>query len=496
MEDMRIHHNEEVEIDTKRIAGALGDSARLIGAAALVCAVLVSLYTLIFVPPMYQSSAMFYVKNSVLSPDSVSAGVGVGDLSASRELVDSCIVILNTRQTLDAVMEETGVKLTEKQLEKRISAVSVDNTEIFRVTVMAPDAQEALKIAEAIVRILPMKISGIIEGASVKIVDTPVAAVQPVSPRYAMNALIGLLAGLVLAAGFAVLRELLDSSVYSEDEVDENCRYPVLAVVPDMSRPDERSWGGKKRSGEKAPDLQEYSEGCSFAAAEAYRLLRTKLQFSFDDVSGGRVVGISGAMSGEGKSVCAVNLAYHMAQLGQRVLLIDCDVRDSSLESRLRLSKTPGLSDYLTGQSGRREIFQMYGAGTGRQAFAVITSGRIPHAPAELLSSREMAELLACVREEYDWIILDLPAVGEVSDVLAVAAMSDGMVMVIRQGYSSCETLNAAIRQLAFVETRILGIVFNGARKGSVRRKQRWDKVDRYDGEQGGQETAGESVRV
>lgn len=502
MEEMRKQQTEEIRIDLRRLTKALMRNGWLIGMTAAVCAVLVLAYTLLFAAPMYQSSALFYVKNSSPSGDSPSASVNPGDLSASRELVDSCLVILRTRQTMDAVMETAGVELSERQIEKRITAAPVDGTEMFCVTVTAPEAQEALKLADAVARILPRQISAVIEGTSVKLVDAPVKAARPESPGHALCALIGLLAGLALAIGFVVLRELLDSTVYSVQELVENCPCPVLAAVPDVSERERKWWNRRKMQDGETPDPQVQSErallgdSVGFAAAEAYRLLRTKLQHAFVDEGGCRVIGISSALGGEGKSACAVNLAYHMAQTGKRVLLIDCDLRTSSLESRLCLRKTPGLSDYLTGQAGEREILQMCGARTDRQAFHVITAGRIPPDPAELLLSREMDELLARLCEDYDWIILDLPAVSAASDALAVSTMSDAVIMVIRQDWGSCETLNAAVRELMFVGVRVLGVVYNGADQTNARRgvRRREKSVPRGGGIGG--KNAGENARI
>ena len=479
MEEMRNRKNEEIRIDLKRLAKALRNHTWLIGIAAVVCAGLVLLYSFVLAPPMYESAALFYVKNSAAVQDSTSASVGAGDLAASRDLVQSCLVILQTHRTLDAVIEESGVELTVKQLEKRISAAPVDDTEIFRVTVAAPEAWEALRIADAVARILPGQICAVMEGASVKVVDTPVEAARPASPGYGVYGLSGFLAGLALAACFVVLRELMNTTVYSEEELADGCRCPVLAAVPDMKR---RGRHGKRQNADGMCALREretlWGDSVGFAAAEAYRLLRTKLQFSFAEEELCRVIGISSAMDGEGKSTSAVNLAYHLAQLGKRVLLMDCDMRNSAAEQLLQLKKVPGLSDYLTGQANQREILQLGGTGAERQTFAIVASGCTQPDPAELLSSRAMADLMADLRQDYDWIILDLPAVGEVSDALAAAPMCDGMILVVRQDYGSCDALNAAIRQFDFVGARILGVVFNcadadNARRG-VRRRQKY----------------------
>ena len=469
MEEKNINQNEEFEIDLRRLVGALVNKAWLIGIVAAVCAVLAFGYTFFFVTPLYQSSAMFYVNNSSISLGEASVSISSGDISASRGLVKSYIVIMNTRETLNDVIDYAGVDRTYGQVKGMISAAAVDNTEIFRVTVTSPDPEEAEKIASAIAYILPKRISSIIEGTSAKIVDSAVVPSGPSSPSYSKNTVIGFLAGFVLAAAIVVLRELMDISVHSEDDIADSCSYPVLASVPDMEVHGKGGsyYGYGKKSAydktkpKKGGQTELVGGNISFAAAESYKLLRTKLQFSFTEESSCHVIGVSSALTGEGKSLSAVNLAYTMSQLGKRVLLIDCDMRRPSLATKLPINKTPGLSDFLTGQATAENLIQHCGIKDDERAFHAISSGRTPPNPMELLSSQKMNRMLDRLRQVYDYIILDLPPVGEVGDALAVAKLTDGMLVVVRQDYCNRIALNSAIRQFEFVDVKILGVVFN-----------------------------------
>ena len=201
--------------------------------------------------------------------------------------------------------------------------------------------------------------------------------------------------------------------------------------------------------------------GISFAAAESYKLLRTKLQFSFADEKACHIIGVSSALTGEGKSLTAINLAYSTCQLGKRVLLIDCDLRRPSLADKLPISKTPGLSDFLSGQIGAENLIQRCSLKSDALSFHAIAPGHMPPNPLELLTSPRMEKMLQKLRENYDYIILDLPPVGEVSDALAAAKFTDGMLLVVRQNYCDRIALNGAARQFAFVDAKILGVVFN-----------------------------------
>lgn len=482
-----IEKNEDVEIDIQRLFGAVWHKIWLIVLAAVVCAIGTILVTLYFVTPQYESSAMFYVNNNSLSVGDTSFSIESGDITAAKSLVDSYIVILNTPTTLKDVIDYAMVDRNHLELAKMITAEAVNETEIFQVVVTSPDPVEAEKIASAISHILPKRISNIIEGTSARIVDTAVVPYKPSSPNYTKNTMIGFLAGFVLMMIIVILQEAFDVTIRTEEDMEQVCKHPVLASVPDMGAPSKGGYysygyGNKRRSTQKrsasshtqAPVL--FGGNISFAASEAYKLLRTKLQFSFTDESASRIIGVSSALSGEGKSLSAVNLAYALSQLDKRVILIDCDMRRPTLAEKLSIRKLPGLSGYLTGQHNLEEMIQNCNLKKEETAFQVITAGQNPPNPIELLSSEKMTKFLKLLRQKYDYIILDLPPVGEVSDAMAVAKETDGILLVVRQNYCDRVVLKEAVRQFAFIDAKILGVVYNCTTENSGRYGQGYYK--------------------
>ena len=467
MDEKKIEKNDELEIDLQRIIRELLNKSWLIAIVAVACAVVVLLGTILFVTPQYQSSAMFYVNNSSFSLGDAAVSLSSSDISASRGLVESYIIILTTRETLNDVIDYAGVDRTYGELKGMVSAEAVDSTEIFRVTVTSPDPYEAQEIAEAITYILPKRIASIVEGTSANIVDSAVVPSSPSSPSYTKNALFGFLVGFIVSAAVIVLQVILDITIRSEDDVSQCSTSPVLVAVPDMEAHSKGGYyygyGNQKDSTKPGGKTEMVGGNISFAAAEAYKMLRTKLQFSFVDGGECHIIGVSSALAGEGKSLTSVNLAYTMSQLGKRVLLIDCDMRRPSISEKLPIRKTPGLSEFLSGQSGPEHVFQLCGIKDDERAFHAISSGRIPPNPMELLGSNRMAKMLDRLRANYDYIILDLPPVGEVGDALAVAKFTDGMLLVVRQNYCNRAVLNSAVRQFEFVDAKILGVVLNCA---------------------------------
>ena len=464
--DERNLNNDEIEIDLQRLVLALVKKGWLIGITAVIGAMIALVATVLFITPKYESSAMFYVNNNSLSLGEASLSISSADISASKSLVNSYIVILNTRESINDVIDYAGVKRTYAEVKSMISASAVSSTEIFRVTVTSTDPQEAEKIADAIAYVLPKRISSIIEGTSAKVVDAAVLPTRSSSPNYTKNTMIGFVVGLALMAAIVVIRELMDITIRKEEDITQTCTHPVLASVPDMEVDTKGGYYygyGKTKSGQKTKSGSNelVGGGISFAAAESYKLLRTKLQFSFADEKACHIIGVSSALTGEGKSLTAINLAYSTCQLGKRVLLIDCDLRRPSLADKLPISKTPGLSDFLSGQIGPENLIQRCSLKSDALSFHAIAPGHMPPNPLELLTSPRMEKLLLKLRENYDYIILDLPPVGEVSDALAAAKFTDGMLLVVRQNYCDRIALNAAARQFACVDAKILGIVFN-----------------------------------
>ena len=510
MDEKEIQQKEEIEIDIGRVFRAVLEKGWVVAVVSVFCAIVAFVGTFFFVTPTYKAAAMFYVNNNAFSVgDSLS--ISSGDLVTSRGLVDSYIVILKTRDTLNDVIDYAGVDMSYGTLKGMISAEAVNETEIFQVSVTSANPEEAERLANAIAYVLPKRIGNLIDGTSAKVVESAVIPTRPSSPSYTQKTMLGFFLGMLLSVGVIALREIFDITIRSEEDVGQCCKHPILAAVPDMTAPSKGGsyyYGYGAKRGEKSKRKKRYAYAMgkqpskevalfgpdvSFVASEAYKLLRTKLQFSFTDENTSRVIGLSSALSGEGKSLSAVNLAYTLSQLDKKVILIDCDMRRPTLAEKLSIRKKPGLSSYLTGQSHLVDLIQKCNLKKAEEAFDVISAGQNPPNPIELLSSGRMKKMLGKLRAEYDYIILDLPPVGEVSDAMAVANETDGMLLVVRQNYCDRVVLADAARQFAFINSKILGVVFNctsehggnyskGYYKGRYKRyyKRYYNRYSRY----------------
>lgn len=221
-----------MEIDLLRLAKALWHRAWAIILAMVLFGAAAFSYAYFLITPLYQASAMLYVNNSSISVGSTS--VSLSDLSAAQSLVDTYIVILKTRTTLEDVIEQAELDYSYKELYDMISAGAVNSTEVFQIVVTSPNPWEAEKIANTIAELLPDKISNIVEGSSVRIVDYAVVPPVKSSPSISRYTAMGLLLGLVVSCGIIILRELFDEQIREEDFLLQNYDLPMLAVVPDL----------------------------------------------------------------------------------------------------------------------------------------------------------------------------------------------------------------------------------------------------------------------
>jgi capsular exopolysaccharide synthesis family protein len=220
------------------------------------------------------------------------------------------------------------------------------------------------------------------------------------------------------------------------------------------------------------------SANSGFFLQEAYKTLRTNVNFALANKEGCKVVMITSSLQGEGKSLTALNLAIALGQTDKKVLLIDCDLRRPKLARLLNLSASAGLSNLLM------DFNLLNSALVSSEEYGIdlILAGDIPPNPAELLSSTRMQKFLSALREHYDYIIIDSPPVDLVVDPVVLSAQCDGVLFVVRAGQSERGAVIHAMKQLAYSKANVIGFAFNDvtAETTSGYGKYRYQKYGRY----------------
>lgn len=228
-----INGSDPIEIDLFQLIGVLWHRAWAILLTAILFGGAAFSYAFFVATPMYQASALMYVNNSSISVGSTT--VSLADLSASQSLVETYLVIMKTRLTLEEVIQRAKLNYSYEDLKEMISASAVNETEIFQINVKSPDPVEAEVIANTLVEVLPDKIEEIMDGSSVRAVDYAVVPTQRSSPNITRYTALGLILGFIISCGVIVLLELLDDQVHNEDYLTQMYGLPVLAGIPDFS---------------------------------------------------------------------------------------------------------------------------------------------------------------------------------------------------------------------------------------------------------------------
>lgn len=202
----------------------------------------------------------------------------------------------------------------------------------------------------------------------------------------------------------------------------------------------------------------------NFATREAYALLRANLSFALVGKEGAKKIGITSSVPQEGKSTISINLAYSLADAGNKVLLMDADMRRGSIARKLRKQSSPGLSNYLI--DGESSVIHK---GVLTDNLDVIVRGTTPPNPAELLGSDKMEKTLGTLSQKYDYIIVDLPPVNSVADPLIISTYLDGVIVVIRHEHTRSDLVRETVHRLNFARTHIFGFVYNAYSKNHKR---------------------------
>ena len=225
------------------------------------------------------------------------------------------------------------------------------------------------------------------------------------------------------------------------------------------------------------------SKKSGFYLQEAYRALRTNVNFALADKEGSKVVMVTSSLQSEGKSLTALNLAIALGQMDQKVLLVDCDMRRPKLARLLNLNAPVGLSNLLVDLS----MLEVAIVNSTEHGIDLLLAGDIPPNPAELLSSTRMQRLLELMRERYDYVLLDLPPVDLVVDAVALSSKCDGVLFVVRTDQTERGAVIHGIDQLRYAGANILGFVFNGVTSQTATGygKYRFQKYARTNGKYG-----------
>jgi capsular exopolysaccharide synthesis family protein len=397
-------------------------------------------------PPRYEASATFFVTTPSRGVSDAYPGLFL------QQRVKSYGDLLTSDRLARSVVADNPLGLTADQVRRRITTRTEDGSVLLTATFTDTDQTRALKTTEILsarfvelVRKVETPADGTAPPINLEVVSGPRVTSSPVSPQPVRNLVLGGVLGLLLGAALAVLRGMADVRMRDAAALQRVTGSPLLGEIP-------------FESGAKSAPLI-VGEAANSPRAEAVRKLRTNLRF-VDVHEPARVIAVTSALQGEGKTTMACNTAIALAEAGWRVLLIDADLRRPKVADYLGLDGGVGLTDVLVGDVQVGDVVQRW----GDKSLLVLPSGSTPPNPSELLGSKAMADLLVALRESADIVVIDTAPLLAVTDGVVVAVQADGALLVTQQGRTSRGQVAAAARALSSVSVRLLGCVLNMAK--------------------------------
>jgi polysaccharide biosynthesis transport protein len=341
------------------------------------------------------------------------------------------------------------------ELEKQKQQAYKMNDAGIEFAILKRDFESSRDLYEDLMK--KLKESGIVAGlhsTNVDVIDPAEVPTKPAEPRVMLNIAVGLMLGMFGGIGLAFLLENLDTTIRAPEYGEILVNLPVLGVVPHLNLNGTKGHKPLSKAEQELPFLMSRPNS---QFAEAFRALRTTLLLSSPG-SPPKVIIVSSAAPGEGKTTVSVNCALAFAQKGAKVLLVDADLRRSGAQGRLRMQGELGLSSCLSGGRESAEFIKDLPGGMG---LAVLPAGQKPPNPVELLDSDRMRTLLEQWREEYEHIIIDTPPLVGLSDALALSPFADAVLLVARSGRTSQQSLRRARDILNRVHARTVGVLIN-----------------------------------
>lgn len=393
--------------------------------------------------PMYQSRAMFTVSSGYSSDDILSYSYYY-DNEAAKQLAAAFPYMLGTDVMNELVKNELG----ESYINGSIRAEAVADTNLFILTVTSSDPQDAYDILEAVIASYPRVALYMVDYSQVIMKSEPTVPTAPYNSfSWKGSAVKGGILGLGLSCLAALVLAMMRKTIFSAADLKASANVPILASVA-------RTSAKKRRSGKGIISLTHAGVDPDFV--EAMRGLRIKLLRAMTE-PGAQVILVTSTLPGEGKTTISANLALSLASSGLRTVLIDTDLRKQDTKAAVGVNDTrPGLPEYMT--DSNIKVASMLSPVPG-SSLEVICSTAAKRRPP--MNAHKLEQLIERLRPDYDYIVLDTPPCGIISDAKFICRCADAIVYVVRHDYASRNQIVDSMQELADQKAKLTGCVLN-----------------------------------
>src|SRR5215204_1693193 len=399
------------------------------------------------------------------------------DVIGLQQLTQTMVGGVSSRRVAEAVIRQQDLRMTsEKFLEEHLSVEQEPNTQWIQVSYRDVSPERAQHVANGVGDVFSKQISEVSPNANAitaTVWERAVVPEEPVAPDPMRNGLLALALGLITGVGLAFLMEYLDDSWDSPEEMEQVSGAPTFGIIPELKalksqkgvsvaqlalktgpRLAHRDTETDELGGRLVTILDPTS-----VSAEAYRTLRTNLLYSAFVDERAKVIVVTSHGPGEGKSTTCANLGVVLAQAGKNVLILDCDFRKPVIHRFFGMRNLHGVVDVLVGERKLQDL-----GAEPVEGLRVMPVGHIPPNPSELLGNPRFSELLASLREQFDYVLIDAPPVGLVSDPVILATQGDGVLLVSDAQNTRKGSVRQSMRSLEAVGARVLGTVMNNVK--------------------------------
>ncbi|MBP1549227.1 MAG: polysaccharide biosynthesis tyrosine autokinase, partial [Oscillospiraceae bacterium] len=429
------------------------------------------------IPKKYESKALLYVENSQQNTDTVN----INDITAAQKLVNTCQIIFKSGAIMDNLIANLNLPYTKDELDEMIVASSVNGTEVMELCVECGSPQEAEQIVNEWVDLSKQEFSRIIKSGSIEVVDFGEVNTTPSFPNVPLVTVAIFVLGIVISYIIVFLNDMFDIAIKQDDNLVQIYDVPVFAEINDFEIVSNAKYGygyGKKpkqkTQHENNAGMSErfITEDTPFAIVEAYNTARTNTMFA---VSTGKskIIAVTISNPSEGKSTTCANFAISFANAGNKVLLVECDLRKPTVAKNFAIKPKNGLSSILGGFCSVNDAINA----DVLSNLDIITAGDIPPNPSELLGSQAMRTFLAASSEIYDYVFLDTPPVNVVTDSQLMNDVIAGIVFVVKEKSTTHPDIQSALDKIRLANGKVLGFVKTF---GSVGKKGRYGKKYAY----------------
>lgn len=398
--------------------------------------------------PLYRATASFTV--SVTNP--LYSSVRTYNASAAEQMEKTFPYILTSGALSDVVKEQLGLDVLPS-----ISASVLENTNIFTLAVTSDDPQLAYDVLGAVIECYPSVAEFVVGPTEMSQLDESGVPTEPINSKNYVSAVKrGVLVGAALWAVIVLLLAMTRTTIHNEKELEQLVNLRCLGMLPMTRR------FRKDKNGTACPLLTRENDNYGFG--ESVRLLRIRAEKEMRE-QGQKVLLVTSAIPGEGKTTVAANLAIALAHKGKKTLLVDCDLRNPSVAAVFGKENGKGFSDYLKGKAEAGKVIQPLET---ENLFAAFGGTPVANA-SELLAQEKTRGFIEDVQGRYDYIILDTPPSSLLADAAELARLADCAVMVIRQNFASRSQILDGVQLLSDGGIPLIGCVLNGVGRGLLK---------------------------